>query len=124
MYAHEFIYVFYKRGIHYPESIWKSKQKKEFTDLLLSISGDLLEKKTRYTEHTSNTRLDISAVEEENETLKVYTHLIRERKKGRWTHSAHIREIQREVTYLGGRFENLINSFENSSCTRFERKEL
>ena len=48
----------------------KSKQKKEFTDLLLSISGDLLEKKTRYTEHTSNTRLDISAVEEENETIK------------------------------------------------------
>ena len=77
MYAHEFIYVFYKRGIHYPESIWKSKQKKEFIDLLLSISGDLLEKKTRYTEHTSNTRLDILAVEEERKGL----HSLDSRKK-------------------------------------------
>jgi len=49
--------------------------------------------------------------------------LIQER-KGRWTHSAYIQEIEREVTYLGGRFENLINSFENSSCTRLESQEL
>ena len=91
--------------------------------MLLSISGDLLEKKTRYIEHTSNTRLDISAVKEENETLKVYTHLIQEI-KGIWTHNAYIREIQREVTYLGGRFENLINSFEKYSCTHLESQEL
>ena len=89
--------------------------------MLLSISGDLLEKKTRYTEHTSNTRLDISAVEEENETIKVYTHLIQER-KGRWTLNAYIQEIEREVTYLGGRFENLINSFENSSLLAWKSK--
>lgn len=46
------------------------KSQKACTELLLSVEGDSLEKKTRDTEHTSNRRLDISAIEEENETLK------------------------------------------------------
>lgn len=47
------------------------KSQKACTELLLSVQGDSIDKKTRDTEHTSHTRLDISAVDKENVSLKV-----------------------------------------------------